>query len=273
MQNHINLQLVSRDSVFGQTLTLDNVRAQAPAVFAERAHESRSARYTFIPTNQVLAGLMNAGFVPVEARQATTRSKSAAHARHVVRLRRRYESVQLRDAVPEIVFLNSHDGTSAYQIRLGLFRAVCTNGLIVSHAVFPTVSVAHRGNVVDEVVAAAVRMAEGFDAMASQVEKMERRPMELLEQLHFAEKAVAVRYPEGDSGMVPSQLLTCRRPEDAANNLWCTLNRCQENLLTGGLTRRSATGRLSRTRRITSIRQDVRVNDGLWALASEVLAA
>jgi len=47
----------------------------------------------------------------------------------------------------------------------------------------------------------------------------------------------------------------------------------QENLLGGGLTRRSASGRLVRTRRITSIREDVRINSGLWDLAAEVLAA
>jgi hypothetical protein len=52
--------------------------------------------------------------VAVEARQTHTRSASPLHARHVVRLRRRFETVQLRDSVPEIVFLNSHDGTSAY---------------------------------------------------------------------------------------------------------------------------------------------------------------
>jgi hypothetical protein len=68
---------------------------------------------TFIPTERVLTGLMQAGFVPVEARQTRARH-GMAHTRHVVRLRRRFETVQLKDAVPEVVFLNSHDGTSAY---------------------------------------------------------------------------------------------------------------------------------------------------------------
>jgi hypothetical protein len=56
---------------------------------------------------------MQAGFVPVEARQTRARY-GLSHARHVIRLRRRFETVQLKDAVPEVVFLNSHDGTSAY---------------------------------------------------------------------------------------------------------------------------------------------------------------
>ena len=52
-----------------------------------------------------------------------------------------------------------------------------------------------------------------------------------------------------------------------------SLNKVQENLLRGGLTRRSANGRLVRTRRISSIKEDVRINSGLWELAAEALAA
>jgi hypothetical protein len=32
--------------------------------------------------------------------------------------------------VPEIILLNSHDGSSSYQMIPGMFRFVCTNGMI-----------------------------------------------------------------------------------------------------------------------------------------------
>src|SRR5262249_37569660 len=108
----------SRNALVDRTLSLEEVRERAPAVFAPAAHEELSAKSTFIPTEKVLPGLMNAGFVPVDARQARTRSASPVHAQHVVRLRRRYETIALRDSVPEILFLNSHDGSSAYQLRM-----------------------------------------------------------------------------------------------------------------------------------------------------------
>jgi len=88
-------------NVFTDGLSIDNLRQNVPAVFADAAHESLSQKYTFIPTDRVLTGLMSAGFVPVEARQARSRKGSPAHARHVVRLRRRFETVALRDSVPE----------------------------------------------------------------------------------------------------------------------------------------------------------------------------
>ncbi len=216
----------------------------------------------------------NAGFVPVAARQARTRRASPMHARHVVRLRRRFETVRLRDAIPEIVFLNSHDGTSAYQLRMGIFRVVCLNGLIVSQGAFPAYRVSHRGDMVDEVVSGALEVSERFGSLAAQVEHMERRPMPRDEQIGFAERALAVRYPVAvQSGMQPSQLLTCRRVQDTGDDLWSVFNRVQENLLVGGLSRWAASGRLTRTRRITSIREDVRLNGRLWDLATEVLAA
>ena len=269
-----DLSFVKYDNVFGTTLSFEALRQHVPAVFAPSADGHRSPRYTFIPTEKVLIGLVQAGFVPVDARQTRSRSASPLHARHIVRLRRRFETVQLRDSAPEIIFLNSHDGSSAYQLRVGIFRVVCTNGLIVSRGAIPTFSVPHRGDVVDDVVAHALGIAERFDVLAVQVERMEQRRLFKDEQVRFAERALSLRYPNPvQAGMPASQLLQCRRPEDAGDDLYSILNRVQENLLRGGLTRRSAMGRLVRTRRISSIKEDVRINSGLWDLAAEVLAA
>lgn len=261
-------------NVFSRALSLEDVRQSAPAVFAPSADEHLSSRYTFIPTNKVLAGLMDVGFVPVEARQARTYRASALHAAHTIRLRRRYEHVSLKDSCPEVRLWNSHSGGAAYRARLSLWRAVCTNGLIVSRGAFPEVYVPHRGDVVDEVVAGALQLAERFDILAAQVERMESRHLSGDEQLHFAERALAIRFSDpAHCGILPSQLLTVRRPEDLGDDLFTVLNRTQENLMRGGLTRRSESGRLTRTRRVTSLREDVRINSQLWDLSREALAA
>ena len=274
MNSMSDISFASHGNALARELSLDAVRLRAPAVFASSAHDRMSARYTFIPTARVLNGLINVGFVPVGASQTQTRSNSPLHARHVVRLRRRFETVELNDSVLEILFLNSHDGTSAYQLRIGIFRVVCTNGLIVSRTAFPTQCVRHRGNIVDEVVTGALQMTERFETLATQIEQMERRRLAKEEQVQFAERALELRYPKGiQSGVEPAQLLTCRRTEDLGDDLWRVTNRVQENVLRGGLMRRTATGRLMRTRSITAIAQDVRINSGLWDLAMEVLAA
>jgi Domain of unknown function (DUF932) len=227
-----------------------------------------------IPTDRVLQGLMTAGFVPVSVQQTPSRLGSPEHAKHVLRLRRRYESVQLKDAVPEVVFLNSHDGSSAYQLRMGIYRVVCTNGLVVSRGAFPAVHVPHRGDVVDDVVAGALQIAEQFGRLAGQVGRMEQRALYKDEQLALAEQAMDLRFARDDIGRPAAvQLLGCRRVEDAGNDLWSIFNRIQENLLTGGLHRRTATGRLTRTRRISAIWENLRLNGALWDMATHVLAA
>jgi len=269
-----DLSFASHASAFDRGLSLDAVRTRAPAVFAASADERLSPKYTFLPTERILTGLMSAGFAPVDARQSSARRGSALHARHVVRLRPRFDTVQLRDSVPEVVFLNSHDGSSAYQLRMGLFRVVCTNGLIVSRGAFPAYCVSHRGNVVDDVVVGALKLADRFEGLAEQVERMEQRQLFKDEQLTFAEAALRLRYPEpAESGMQPAQLLVCRRCEDVGDDLWRVYNRIQEHLLRGGLSRRSTNGRLTRTRPIGSIRRDVSLNGQLWDLAMERLAA
>jgi hypothetical protein len=216
---------------------------------------------TFIPTARVIDALGSVGFYPAEARQAV-RARSALHARHLIRFRRRFETVALKDAVPEILFLNSHDGTSAYQLRVGLYRAVCTNGLIVSVGAFPSFRVAHRSDVVADVVRAALEIGERFGVLATSVQRLERRQLDHLEQLDFATQALALRFSGGaDRGLEPARLLVPRRSEDVGSDLWRTLNVVQENVLHGGIPRRSASNRLIRTRAITAIRELSRARD------------
>jgi hypothetical protein len=262
----------SHSSAFLGELPRELLRRRVPAAYAACAHESRSPSYTFIPTGRVIDALAGAGFFPTEARQAV-RARSALHARHLIRFRRRFETVALRDAVPELLFLNSHDGTSAYQLRVGLYRAVCTNGLVVSVGAFPAFRVAHRGHVVADVVRAALEISERFATLATSVERLERRRLDHLEQLDFAAQALVLRFPGWPViGVEPGRLLVPRRQEDVGNDLWRTLNVVQENMLRGGIPRRSASHRLTRTRAITAIREDVRINTGLWDLALALAA-
>jgi len=248
-------------------LSSEDLRVRAPAVFADSAHERTSASYAFVPTGAVLDALAGAGFYPVEARQAA-RSHSAAHARHVVRLRRQREEIQLRDSIPELVLQNAHDGRCAYSLAAGLFRVVCTNGLVVSMGTFPVWRVTHRGDILRDIVAAALRISSRFEQLAAAVERMERTILDEGQRLQFAAQALEMRFPkDGPGAMEPSQLLVPRRAQDVGNDLWRTFNVVQENVLRGGLVRRSASNRLTRTRAIRAVQEDVRLNSALWEMA------
>ena len=40
------------------------------------------------------------------------------------------------DAYPRIIMTNSHDGFNAFQFKVGIYRLVCSNGLVVADEEF-----------------------------------------------------------------------------------------------------------------------------------------
>ena len=57
-------------------LSEEQMRAAAPSVYAEGKHASRSERYTYIPTIDVLRGLRKEGFEPFMVAQGASRVES-----------------------------------------------------------------------------------------------------------------------------------------------------------------------------------------------------
>jgi len=56
-----------------QPLTDDQLFKVAPSIFANEAHDSRSDRYTYIPTITVLRRLREEGYLPFAVTQSRTR--------------------------------------------------------------------------------------------------------------------------------------------------------------------------------------------------------
>lgn len=245
----------------------DQIRQVAPSIFAADKHDSRSERYTYIPTIEILTKLREEGFQPFMVCQTRVRdSGKREHAKHMLRLRHATQVTQADS--PEIILLNSHDGSSSYQMLGGYFRFVCENGLVLGGTTHD-VRVPHKGNVVDDVVAGAYDVLDGFDLIREVKEGMTEVQLDEHEQHAFARAALAYRY---DTTIAPApiteeQVLRPRRTADAGNDLWTTFNRVQESLIRGGQPGRTATGRRTRTRAVTGIDQDVKLNRALWVLA------
>jgi len=250
-------------------LTNDEIARYAPSVLASEAHESRGERYSFIPTIQVLDGLRDNGFQPYEVRQTRVRDASKReHTKHVVRLRHP-DAVSTQDEVPEIILLNSHDGSSSYQLLAGFFRFVCSNGLIAGD-VLNDVRVRHSGNVVDNVIEGSFTVLENVETAAARIEQYKATELTPHEQHAFAAAALQLRWEPEETPIIPAKVLQPRRWEDRSDSLWTTFNRVQENLLQGGLRGRSQTGRRTTTRAVQGVTENVRLNRGLWTLADQL---
>jgi hypothetical protein len=215
---------------FGRTLSIEELRQRTPAVFAGNASERTKPTYRFINSAEVLEALLNAGFVPSAAQQTRSRKGSdPSYARHMIRLRPVRETIALVDCIPEICLINAHDGTSAYQLLAGLYRPLCTNGLLCRIGDFAMIRVPHRASVVADVVAGALQITAQFERIGEAVSAMAARILSENEQQAFAAAAFEIRWAKAEvrPAFDPAKMLEVRRPADDYPTLWHTLNRCQ----------------------------------------------
>ncbi|MBB1650397.1 DUF932 domain-containing protein [Delftia sp. UME58] len=249
-------------------LSDDQIYRVAPSIFAEAPHESRSQRYAYIPTATVLTELRKEGFQPFMVTQTRTRHEDRRdYTKHMIRLRHASQ-INARGEANEIILLNSHDGTSSYQMLAGMFRFVCSNGLVCGDTV-ADVRVPHKGDVAGQVIEGAYQVLHGFDRALESRESMQAITLDEGEAEVFARAALSLKYddPDKPAPITESQILMPRRFDDRRPDLWSVFNRTQENLTKGGLHGRSANGRRQQTRPVQGIDSDVRLNRALWMLA------
>jgi hypothetical protein len=263
-------------------LTDEQISRFAPSVFATQAHESRSARFAYIPTTQVLAAMRAEGFQPMKVAQGRSRIEGKAeYTKHMIRFRhasQNHGSLKLGQTFPEVVLINSHDGTSAYKLMSGLFRLVCLNGMVVREGIGSDFRVPHVGDVVGKVIEGSYKVIDESTRSLEAAEAWADIRLGRDEQMFFAEAAHTIRFADAEgnveTAIKPAQLLGQRRAADASNDLWTTFNRVQENAVKGGLTAmgRDANNRLRRTttREVKNIDGDVKLNRALWVLAERM---
>jgi len=117
-----------------EPLTEDQMRAAAPSIFATGKHASRSERYTYIPTIDVLRGLRREGFEPFMVAQGASRMEGKTEfTKHMIRMRHAGQ-VQTKPEANEIILINSHDGASSYQMLAGSLTGAFVGGAASSLA-------------------------------------------------------------------------------------------------------------------------------------------
>lgn len=274
----------------------EQIRHVCPSVFASHADSRVSDRYTFLPTIEVVNGLRGQGWFPVQAKEMNVRLKGrSGFQKHLIRFQRPEDIEAQRNSealqyapgqhkivkgeiTPELVLVNSHDRTSAYQLHAGLFRLVCSNGLIICDETFAKIRVRHTGNDVRDVIEGSFQIIKEVPALMDNVQTMKAKELSAPVREAFAEAGLILKY--GDLAEAPVQAATAlipRRSQDAGTDLWSTFNVLQENLTQGGLRYRTQEpGKPSRrgsTRAVTSIDENVKLNKALWHIAEKLKAA
>lgn len=253
--------------------TEEQLRASVPAIFATVPALNVSERYGFVSTRKIIDIMEDDGYQVVQARGGI-RLGSREHGIHEVRLRKIDQQVKLYETFPEIVLLNSHNATSAAVLHMGLYRQVCSNGLVVGDSFETSFRVSHVGDPRENVVNAARHLMDSAPRLGETIETWRSRGLTTAEIEEFGRRAAELRKLPGAAMFNDrvGSVTGVRRHADVHNNLWNVFNRTQENLIGGGvMVANEKTGRVRRTRGLRAVKPLIELNRGLWDLAEEFL--
>lgn len=233
-----------------------------------------SQRYVRIDTAAVIAALKEEGYEVAGVRQDRVQRRDPQFARHEVDFRHPDMGGKLPDGTtPRVLFINSHNGTARAQFLLGMFRMICSNGMIVG-STWARERVLHVGDGAKDIVARIREASKNTGKMFATVEAMSKKELSKSQQQDLARAATELRFGKGGAERYdPEQLLLPQRAEDDAGDLWRTFNRIQENGTRLRLTGRAASGRAVTSRGLNGISADHKWNRELWNMAEQLVAA
>jgi hypothetical protein len=272
-------------------LTSDQIRARAPAVYAHDYAEDLSTKYGNFNSANAIEVMSDYGYGVTQAAQVKGRSeKSNIYGQHLMAFAKRHEINALSEQQPEIIFYNSHDGKSSMKLFAGIYRFVCSNGIIAGEG-FDQRMIHYKSNL-DSFENLLTYTAAKLESVTDFTARLQRitPDQEIINQ--FTKQALSTRYdylgntPVGslitnmfDTRAVRQALAVTRR-EDMADDAWTIFNRVQESVLRGGfdvLGPRKRYGKkfigYKKTKAISSVKENVTINRKLWDIAQETLAA
>lgn len=255
-------------------LSNEQIAIEAPAVMSTEHKAGLSDHYTQIPTIQVVEDMRQLGWEPVKAIGVKARKGgNSSIKKHLVKFRN--EGVYMADpngnvdSYIEILLTNSHDGSSTFRFEVGIFRLVCSNGLVVKDKDMGTLKIRHQGYDFETLRALIHTMVEKLPDVVGRINKFNE--IEISEEMAgaFAAKAAQLRFGDNINEINVNQLLTVERKEDAGMSMWAILNRVEEKLVSGGFNYRNEKGKTRKARALKNFTQDMEFNGALWELASQ----
>jgi hypothetical protein len=260
------------------TLSNEQIASLAPAVMSTEHKAGLSEHYTHIPTIQVVEDMRKLGWEPVQAIGVKARKGgNSSIKKHLVKFRN--EGVFMADengnvdSYIEVLLTNSHDGSSTFRFEIGIFRLVCSNGLVVKDHDLGELKIRHMGYNFETLRGLINTMIEKLPDVVGRINKF--NDAEISESIAgaFAAKAAQLRFGDNIKEIDVNQLLLVERKEDAGMSMWAVLNRVQEKLVNGGFHYQNEKGKSRKARKIKNFTQNIDFNSKLWELADEYVMA
>lgn len=252
-------------------MSLERAQELAPAAFATQQADRLTKVYNFTPTTELIGHMETLGFQLTNAKQS--KSNTPLHAKygtHILEFQN--EQLYMKDnhgnieGRPTIVLINNHNGGRPLQFEMGLFRLVCSNGLVIKTQDFGGMKERHTKYNLDQVKQIVSEKTSEMQSAINRINRWTGIEMSERQRFQFATEALALRLA---NDRVPEQyeiidLLQPRRKEDNGKSLWLVYNTIQEGLIKGGF---SLNNREARA--IKNPLADFQINQDLWTLAEK----
>ena len=242
-------------------ISLNSLRERVPAIFTKTPSPKVSDRYSFADSEYYLQKFIDADWFIHSARQV---SKSE-YAPHQVILRNN-DIATVGDLLPQLVFTNSHNGIKKMTIDTGIYRLVCSNGLVVPTSITQSLSIKHLDlgdSTTDTIVNS---FYEKVPIIMNNIDRMRNRILTDDEIDNFTYNALQIRFTNA-VGININDVVKPLRIEDNSDDLWTVFNVVQEKLIRGGIQLPSK----RRSRPINNFVNDNNINTKLWELAEQYI--
>ena len=264
-----------------QALTDSDIEFICPVAFKqtlsenEKANLGLSKHYSFVPTSKVINDLRSLGWNPVDAVQVKARKQSTnGYQKHMITFENDSYKKENTTEYPQLLLTNSHDGGNAFTLSAGIFRLVCSNGLVIKTEDYGTSRLVHKGYSFDSIQKLVNDFVATIDETLTRITAMKEVELTKEQQIEFAKVAALLRFTEKSyneqniSDVVElDDLLSVDRKEDAGDGLWEVYNRVQESIVQGSFHYIGGNKKSRKARPIKNFKQSIDVNKKLSELA------
>ena len=266
-------------------LSTSEIKQRCPLAYATAPTNPKvSDKYVQANTSTVIDDMAKLGWYPVEAKQKKARKNSSGiQSFHMIAFQNpEVKIMQGEDveAYPRIILTNSHDGMASFRFRVGLYRCICSNGLVICDENFADLTIRHINYTFDDLRHLVVKTMSELPAYIEIMNKMKQTTLDKSQKYDFALRMLKLRknVPDNEklnvSEKTLTDILTPIRKEDEGDSLWNVFNVLQEKMIKGGFMVESGKeDKLRKMRPVKSFARDLSVNYKMFDTAIDYLDA
>lgn len=166
------------------------------------------------------------------------------------------------EAIASMRLYNSCDGSSPLEMDFGVFRQICSNGMVANTS-YSNHKIKHNEKGNNNLYGILADVNTQANLVLDEFNKFKNIELNSFKAMELATEAARIRFGNASQFDV-NQLLESIRPEDEGNDVWTVFNRIQENLTQSN---RLVDKNGYNISGVSSVKEDTRINKELFQKA------